>query len=217
MSSMRPSPGSPGFATWWNPWGVTHRWGLSGTPPLDTTDAVLEVAELLWYATDATAPFMSEALKHRKSQKHEAKIWLADEENKKKLPCSCAPNHFRFVMFCVLSIVRYLLFFLWSGCFPPSPIPSHAVVECTFFPPSAQDECQAMIARRGAAKQLPAGGGGIVRVWLCGCNCSKTFHSRHSQTTTLDFLHPRHNDVAKVCSMSVCCQLISAYFSRNPL
>ena len=65
--------------------GATHRWGLSGTPPLDTTDAVLEVAELLWYATDATAPFMSEALKHRKSQKQEAKIWLADEENKKKL------------------------------------------------------------------------------------------------------------------------------------
>ena len=65
--------------------GAMHRWGLSGTPPLDTTDAVLEVAELLWYATDATAPFMSEALKHRKSQKQEAKIWLADEENKKKL------------------------------------------------------------------------------------------------------------------------------------
>ena len=65
--------------------GATYRWGLSGTPPLDTTDAVLEVAELLWYATDATAPFMSEALKHRKSLKQEAKTWLADEENKKKL------------------------------------------------------------------------------------------------------------------------------------
>ena len=65
--------------------GATHRWGLSGTPPLDTTDAVLEVAELLWYATDATAPFMSEALKHRKSQKQSAKTWLAKTENKRKV------------------------------------------------------------------------------------------------------------------------------------
>jgi hypothetical protein len=65
--------------------GATYRWGLSGTPPLDTTDAVLEVAELLWYATDATAPFMSEAFKHRKSRKQDSKRWLADEENKQKI------------------------------------------------------------------------------------------------------------------------------------
>ncbi|CAL1168735.1 unnamed protein product [Cladocopium goreaui] len=69
--------------------GATYRWGLSGTPPLDTTDAVLEVAELLWYATDATAPFMSEALKHRKSRKQDSKTWLADEENKQKIHGEC--------------------------------------------------------------------------------------------------------------------------------
>ena len=65
--------------------GATYRWGLSGTPPLDSTDAVLEVAELLWYATDATAPFMTEALEHRKSRKQDSKKWLADEDNKQKI------------------------------------------------------------------------------------------------------------------------------------
>ena len=65
--------------------GATHRWGLSGTPPLDTTDAVLEVAELLWYATDATTPFMNKALKHRNSQKLGSITWLANAENKRKV------------------------------------------------------------------------------------------------------------------------------------
>ena len=84
MSFMSQSPGSPVCEKWWNLWGPRTA-GVSGTPPLDTTDAVLEVAELLWYATDATAPFMSEAFKHRKSRKQDSKRWLADEENKQKI------------------------------------------------------------------------------------------------------------------------------------
>ena len=64
---------------------ATCRWGLSGTPPLDSTDSVLEVAEILRYATGAT-PFMTEALKNRKKEKSEkAQSWLADEGNKQKV------------------------------------------------------------------------------------------------------------------------------------
>lgn len=120
------------------------------------------------------------------------------------------------MIFCVLSIVRYFLISLKWVFFPLS-----YTVICSgrmhIFSPFGPGRMSSNDPRRGAAKQLPAGGGGIVRVWLCGCNCSKTFHSRRSQTTTLDFLHSRYNDVAKVCSMSVCCQLISAYFKESPL
>ena len=49
--------------------GATHRWGLSGTPPLSNTDSVLEVAELFHYIRKETSPTMALALKSRQSQK----------------------------------------------------------------------------------------------------------------------------------------------------
>ena len=63
--------------------GATHRWGLSGTPPLDETDSVLEVAELLWYADGR--PILCEALKNKKKKSLEAKSWWADPANKQKV------------------------------------------------------------------------------------------------------------------------------------
>lgn len=136
--------------------GATYRWGLSGTPPLDTTDAVLEVAELLWYATDATAPFMSEALKHRKSRKQDSKKWLADEENKQKiheaLP-EIAPN---LCPVCFLNFNRgERVVCFKSYCMP-------VVTSCVFFPLRALKSRGRMSSddpRCGAAKQLPVGGG----------------------------------------------------------
>jgi len=42
--------------------GATHRWGLSGTPPLGSCEAVSQVAELLWFPELEHAPGMEEAL-----------------------------------------------------------------------------------------------------------------------------------------------------------
>jgi len=39
--------------------GATHRWGLSGTPPLGSCDAVSQVAELLWFPKLEEAPQMA--------------------------------------------------------------------------------------------------------------------------------------------------------------
>ena len=64
--------------------GATHRWGLSGTPPLDSTDSVLEVAEILRYATEAT-PIMMEALKKKGQMRQIPTSWLAQSTNKQKL------------------------------------------------------------------------------------------------------------------------------------
>ena len=74
--------------------GATHRWGLSGTPPLNSTDSVLEVAELLWYATDGgpdavLSPAMSKALKYRQSTKTAAKSWLAKTANQEEVQKEC--------------------------------------------------------------------------------------------------------------------------------
>ena len=72
--------------------GATHRWGLSGTPPLNSTDSVLEVAELLWYATEGdslVSPAMSKALKYRQSKTNAAKSWLANAANQEEVQKEC--------------------------------------------------------------------------------------------------------------------------------
>lgn len=73
--------------------GATHRWGVSGTPPLNSTDAVLEVAELLWFAKEAAdemaAPAMSQAMKFRNSQRQEALMWLQQISNQKQVEVEC--------------------------------------------------------------------------------------------------------------------------------
>ena len=38
--------------------GATYRWGLSGTPPLDTSSTVTDIARLLWYHKSVNAPAM---------------------------------------------------------------------------------------------------------------------------------------------------------------
>lgn len=63
--------------------GATHRWGLSGTPPLGDVNSVLEVAELLNYVQDESSPTMALAFKKGQSSK------LKREDMQKKLHEEC--------------------------------------------------------------------------------------------------------------------------------
>ncbi|CAE7818718.1 RAD5B [Symbiodinium sp. CCMP2592] len=63
--------------------GATHRWGLSGTPPLGDVNSVLEVAELLNYVQDKSSPTMALAFKKGQSSK------LKQEDTQRKLREEC--------------------------------------------------------------------------------------------------------------------------------
>ena len=59
--------------------GATHRWGLSGTPPLHTSVAVTEVAKLLWYPQKVAAPMM--------------KLWIMLEQTRGQKLISFVESH----------------------------------------------------------------------------------------------------------------------------
>ena len=66
--------------------GATHRWGLSGTPPLDSTESLLEVAQLLWYATKGLPGGVEEECREmvrdvvRRNGSEVLKAWSSDSK-----------------------------------------------------------------------------------------------------------------------------------------